>query len=254
MGKYWAYVKRNPVMFLSAFLVFGLLLFLLTRGGGSAASSGGTVIASGPSEAFQAQAMAIGAQNQQAQLAANVQLTTAQIAANAQANAQAIELEALTRQLDSSENLAVMSMQLSLREMENTRAITSEQTQASIQALQSQLQFGLATTEANNQASVDMATIAYDAQITQMALGAQLQRDMLEAQVDMFNSSLEVQKDANILSTIQTAKKKDRDTLLGAFLANRSGQAFSGGKGDDYISIGAPANYNAGYVPNAATV
>jgi hypothetical protein len=251
MGKYWAYVKRNPVMFGVAFVVFALLLFVLTRSGGSAAS-GTTVISSGPSEGFQAQAMAINAQSQQAQLAANVQL-----------QGQALELEALTRNLDSQENLAILSMQFGLAELEANRAISSEQTAASLAALTQQLNYGLATTEANIQGSVDMATIAAESATTQMMINASIQRDMIGAQMDMFNTQIRAQQDANILSTIQTAKKKDRDTLIGAFLANRSGQGFTGGKGDDRIVLAAPSNnnnmgyvpnFNAGYVPNAAVM
>jgi hypothetical protein len=252
MGKYWAYVKRNPTIFIGAVIVFGLLLFLLTRGGGS--STGSTsVIASGPSEAFQAQALAISAQQQQAQLAANVQL-----------QGQALELEALTRQIEGQENLAILSMQMGLAELEANRAISSEQTAASLAALTQQLNYGLATTEANIQGSVDMATIAAESATTQMMINASIQREMLAAQTDMFNTQVRAQQDANILSTIQTAKKKDRDTLIGAFIANRSGQAFTGGKGDDRIVIGAPVgvqsnigyvpNFNAGYVPNNSTV
>lgn len=251
MSKYWAYVKRNPVMFGVAFVVFGLLLFALTRSGGGAAG-GSTVISSGPSEGFQAQAMAINAQAQQAQLAANVQL-----------QGQALELEALTRQLDSQENLAILSMQMGIAELEASRAITSEQTAASLAALTQQLNYGLATTEANIQGSVDMATIAAETSTTQMMINASIQRDMLGAQMDMFNTQVRAQQDANILATIQTAKRKDRDTLLGAFIANRSGQSFVGGKGDDRLVISAPntqnnigfvPNFNAGYVPNAAVM
>jgi len=243
MGKYWQYVKRNPTLFIGVVVVFGLLIFLFTRGSSSSGSS--TVISSGPSEAFQAQAMAINAQGQQAQLAANVQL-----------QGQAIELEALTRQLDSQENMAVLQMQYALQELEATRAISSEQTLASLTALQSQLNYGLATTEANIQGSVDMANIAAQSATTQMMINAGIQREMIIAQTDMFNSQLSAQKDANILSTIQTAKKKDRDTLIGAFLANRGGQSFVGGKGDDLLVIGAPNNTNSniGYVPNLAVM
>lgn len=254
MSKYWAYVKRNPVMFAIAFVTVGLLLFLLMSRSGSSGGGSTSVISSGPSEAFQAQALAVNAQQQQAQLSANVQL-----------QGQALELEALTRQIEGQENLAILQMQYGLQELEVSRAISSEQTNASIIALQSQLNYGLATTEANIQGSVDLATIAADNATSAMLINAGLQRDIMIQQSQLFQAQLDASVNQGILSTIQTAKKKDRDTLLGAFIANRSGQSFTGGKGDDRLVIGAPSTqsnigyanlgqYQSGYTPNAPVV
>lgn len=243
MSKYWAYVKRNPVMFGVAFITFGLLLWLLmSRGGGSASAS--NIINSGPSEAFQAQAMAINAQQQQAQLAANVQM-----------QGQALELEALTRNIEGQENLAILGMQMQLAELETSRAITSEQTIASLSALQAQLQYGLATTEANNQASVDMATAAYDAQIAQMAIGAGLQRDLLATQADMFNTQVSASLASQSLAMVQTLRRRDRDETLQILSAQFSGNPVSyvNPRGPAIISGSANTN-NIGYTPNVAVM
>lgn len=253
MGKYWAYVKRNPYVFGVAFVVFALLLWLVLGRGVS--SSGSTnVISSGPSEAFQAQAMAINSQQQQAQLAANVQMQRG-----------ALELEALTRQIDGQENMAVLQMKYALRELEVNESISSKQTAASLAALTQQLNYGLATTEANIQGSVDMATVAAESATTQMLINASIQREMIGAQTYMFTKQLQTAETQGILATIQTAKKKDRDNLLGAFMAQRGGVSYAGGNGDDRIVLGAPVNGNymgyaqvsapnAGYVPNGSVI
>lgn len=239
MSKYWAYVKRNPVMFGIAFVTFGLLLWLLmSRGTGGAGAS--TIISSGPSEGFQAQAMAINAQQQQAQLAANVQL-----------QGQALELEALTRQLNAQENLAVLGMQAQLAELEASRAISSEQTMASLTALQAQLSYGLATTEANNQASVDMAQAAYDAQVAQMAIGAAMQRDLMNTQLRGMEIQAQTAVQQQSLAMVQTLRRRDRDETLQILGTAFSGNpvTFSNPRGPAIVSGSANTN-NIGYVPN----
>jgi hypothetical protein len=45
-----------------------------------------------------------------------------------------------------------------------------------------------------------------------------------------------------MLGALGSLKKKDRDTALGAILATNAGYGFSGGRGDDYISIPGPNN------------
>lgn len=192
MNKYWQYVKKRPALFISAAVVFGLLLFVVTRSGGGAASGGGTVISQGPSEALQAQDMAI-----------NASLASAQISANTELQRGAMELEALSRQIEGQENLAVLAMRGMIAELDTNRAISSEQTQASLAALNAQLSYGLAGQESANQASVDMARIAADAGTQQLAINAAMQRDIV-------NRTLE----ANITQTaLQTSLQRDQAAM-----------------------------------------
>lgn len=201
MNKYWQYVKKRPALFIGAAVVFGLLLFAVTRSGGGA-GAGGAVISQGPSEGLQAQAMAI-----------NAGLAGAQISANTELQRGAMELEALSRQIEGQENLAVLAMRGMLAELDTNRAISSEQTQASLAALNAQLSYGLAGQESANQASVDMARIAADAGTQQLAINAAMQSDIV-------NKTLE----SNVTQTaLQTGLQRDQmamQTALQISLAN----------------------------------
>lgn len=182
MSKYWEYVKKRPGLFIGAAVVFGLLLFAVTRSGGSASASGPAVVSSGPSEALQAQAMAI-----------NAGVATAQLSANVELQRGAMELEALSRQIEGQENLAVLAMRNELAQMETSRAISSEQTAASLAALTAQLSYGMQTQEINNQASVDMARIAADSNTQQLMINATMQSNMVAQTVGLQKEQLRTQ-------------------------------------------------------------
>ena len=244
------YVKKNPVMFGGIIIVFGLLLWLLMSGrGGGAASGGGTVVSSGPSEALQAQAMQVNAGVQTATLQANAALQSKQIEAAMSQQRGALELEALTRNIEGQENLALMQQQYMIAELESNRALSSEQTAASLAALQTQMSYSLAQTESNNQAMIDYASVAADSATTQLAINAALQRDLSSQQLEAYKYGADVAVKQASLSAIGMLKKKDRDTALGAFFASNSGQGFTGGKGDDRISF----MPSAGYLPSGSS-
>lgn len=221
-----SYVKKNPVMFGAIFVVFGLLLWLLMNRG---ASGGGSTqyVQSGPSEALQAASMQTGAAIQAKQIDAAVQTQMG-----------AMQLEALSRQIEGQQGIALLEAQYRTAELAASERMSELQTTASLAALQSQLNNQAAMNESNNQFMVDYARQAQEAATTQVAINAALQRDLGAQQLDAYKYGLDTSIKQGILSMIPSLKKKDRDTALGAFMATEAGYGFSGGKGDDYIRIG----------------
>lgn len=235
----WSYVKQNPWLFGGIFLVFGVGVYLIVnRGGGSGStSSGSTIISAGPSEAFQAQAMAINAQENSQALAFQIQREE-----------NALALEAAAMQIEGQQNIAILQQQLSLTELETNRSISSEQTAASLAALNAQLNSSFAMQESNNRAGVDMARMVQETATQQLAIGAMMQTRMGEQQLEAFKIQTAAARDQALIAQVGTLKRKDRDTALGALIATGAGYGFDGGKGDDRIIIGggsgAPINYN----------
>jgi hypothetical protein len=225
----WEYVKKNPVMFGVIFVVFGLLLWLLINRGASGGSGSTTYVASGPSEALQA-----------ANLQAGTQIQLAQISANSANNQAAFQLEALSQQIEGQSAIAALEMQFRTLELAASERMTALQTNASLAALQAQLNTQAAMTESNNAFALDYAKTAQDAAVATVAINAALQRDLSAQQLQAYESGLRTSVLQGILATIPSLKKKDRDTALGGFLASVNGQSFTGGRGDDRISIGAP--------------
>lgn len=227
MAKFsFAYVKKNPVMFGVIFVVFGLLLWVfLNRGSGGSTS----YVTTGPSEQLQA-----------ANLQAGVAVQMKQIDAQMSNNMGAMQLEALTRQIEGQQSIAVLEMQRSLAELASNERMGELQITASLTALQAQLNNSLAITEANNQFQVDYATIAAESATQMVAINAALQRSMSADQLEAYKYGLDTSVKQGILATIPSLKSKDRDTLLGAFIANNAGQGFIGGRGDDTIVIAPP--------------
>jgi hypothetical protein len=137
-------------------------------------------------------------------------------------------------------------MQFRTIELAASERMTSLQTNASLAALQAQLNTQAAMTESNNAFALDYARTAQDAAVATVAINAALQRDLSAQQLQAYESGLRTSVLQGILATIPSLKKKDRDTALGGFLASVNGQPFTGGRGDDRISIGAP---NASILP-----
>lgn len=226
----WEYVKNNPVMFGVIFVVFGLLLWVLINRGASGGGSGSTTyVASGPSEALQA-----------ANLQAGTQIQLAQISANSANNQAAFQLEALSQQIEGQSAIAALEMQFRTLELAASERMSALQTNASLAALQAQLNTQAAMTESNNAFALDYARAANEAAVTTVAIGAALQRDLGAQQLQAYESGLRTSVLQGILATIPSLKKKDRDTALGGFLASVNGQPFTGGRGDDRLVIGAP--------------
>lgn len=226
-----AYVKKNPVMFGAIFVVFGLLLWLLMNRG---ASSGGAsqVIQTGPSEALQAAAMQTGAAIQ-----------AKQIEASAASAMGAFQLEALSRQIEGQQSIAILEAQYRTAELAANERMSELQTTASLAALQSQLNAQTAAIDSNNQFMVDYARVATDAATTQTAINAALQRDLGAQSLAGYKYGIDASLKQSILATIPSLKKKDRDTALGAFMATNAGYGYSGGSGDDRIVIGGGSGY-----------
>jgi hypothetical protein len=198
----FAYVKSNPVMFGVIFVVFGLLLWMLLNKGHSSGST--QYVASGPSEALQATALQAGTQVQLAQIG------------NAQATQMgAIQLEALSRQLEGQQNLAVLETQFHTLELASNERMGDKQIEASLGALQAQLNNNLATTESNNGFMVDYARVAADSATNQIAINASLQRAMSQDQLEAYEYGTDAAIKNNLInasfSQIQFMKKRDRD-------------------------------------------
>lgn len=227
----WGYVKQNPVMFGIIFLVFGLLLWVLINRGGSASASGGTTyVASGPSEALQA-----------ANLQAGTQVQLAQIQANTANNASAFQLEALSSQIEGQLAVTALEAQFRTLELASNERLTELQTNASLAALTAQLTTQRAMSADANSFALDYARAANDAAVSTVMINAALQRDLGAQQTEAYKAGLQTSILQGVLATIPSLKKKDRDTALGGFLATLGGQGFTGGRGDDRISIAPPS-------------
>ncbi len=205
-----SYVKSNPVMFGSIFVVFGLLLYLAMNKG---ASSGSTqYVTTGPSEALQATNAQIGASLQAKQIDAAV--------ANQQSQAQ---LAALTAQINGQQVVANMQMQVSMAELTANTALSSKQIDASLLALHSQLDNQLDLANANNTFMVDYAKVAADNATAQVMINAALQRDMGAQQVDLQKSLSQDQLKAytvgTLASVIPSLSKSDRDNTLNLLIS-----------------------------------
>jgi len=196
MAKFsFEYVKKNPMLFGTIFVVFGLLLWVLMNRGGSSGSTQ-YVSTGGPSEALQAAQMQTGAALQAKQI-------DAAVAAN---NANA-SLAALTAQIQGQANIANMQMQVSFAELAANSALGSKQIDASLLALQAQLDNQLDVTTANNTFMVDYARVAADSATQQVAINAALQRALSSDQLQAYQTGA-------LASVIPTLKGNDRDNTL----------------------------------------
>lgn len=195
------YVKKNPVMFGAIFVVFGLLFWLLiNRGGGNAATQ---YVQTGPSEALQA-----------ANLQAATQIQGAQIQASSQNAIAAYQLEAMTRQLEGQQSIAALELQYKTLELAVSERMTDKQTDASLLALQAQLNNSLALANENNSFMVDYAKVAADSAMQQVAINAALQRAMSADQLEAYKVGAEVSKIGMLASVIPTIKPNDRDNAF----------------------------------------
>lgn len=149
-------------MFGAIFLVFGLLLWImLSRGSSSSAST--TVAASGPSDA---------------QLQASVALQTAQIGGQVQLGMGQLSLAANADNNKTQEDLAALSLQANLAQIQADNVNNNAQIEALLGAMSMQLANNLAITHDNNQFMIDYAKNAQDAATSQLMIGADLQKTL----------------------------------------------------------------------------
>lgn len=177
-------------MFGTILIVFGLLFwFMINRGSGS---RGITVSNSGPSDA-QVQA---GTAVQLAQLGANTQLAMGQLS-----------LAAQSQGIDAQQAIAAMEMQVRLAELAAQNQVANSTIEASLGALTLQLNSNLAITNSNNQFMVDYASVAAESATQQLLIGAALQRDLGEQQLEAFKFSAAA-------AVIPSLKKGRRDNAF----------------------------------------
>lgn len=205
------YVKKNPVMFGAIFLVFGLLIWLLINRG---ASSGSTqYVTQGPSEALQA-----------AQLSAGVALQGKQIDASVQTTMAGMQLEALTRQLAGSAAIANMEMQYRIAELGENSDLGRLQIQASLAALDAQLDNNLAITNANNSFMIGYASQANQAAVQTVAINAALQRELSRDQKEAFQTGAIM---SALPAAMGSAMDVDRDNVAALFAGLAMGKPMS---------------------------
>lgn len=205
-----AYVKQNPVMFGAIFVVFGLAFWLLmNRGSGG---GGSQVVQTGPSEALLA-----------TQLQAGTAVQMKQIDAAVASQMGALQLEALSRQIEGGQQMAVLEMQRSLAEMGASERMNELTVTASLAALEKQLDNSLATVQANNDFMIGYASVAAESATTQLAIGAALQRAMSADQLEAYKYGADTSLKGQALSMISSLKKKNRDEALTAINAANFG-------------------------------
>ena len=230
----WTYVKSHPIMFGVIVIVFGLLLLLLLNRKSSSSSS--TNVTSGQSDAQVAAAAQMG----MAQLGSQTQIQLATIGANVQIQQTQAQLamahEAAVLQLTQNQNnndtaISLAGLEAQLREAENAsnERLTARAQDASLMALNAQLNNALAMQENNNSFQLDYASLAYNSALEtvktnaalQATLGAQsadLQKTLSAQQLDAYKIStaanVQLTTNQQLLSVIPTLKSKDRDESL----------------------------------------
>lgn len=217
------YVKKHPVMFGAIVVVFGLLFWLLlNRGSGGGSAGGVSVVNSGPSDA---------------QVAAGTQLQLAQIGANSQVQMGQLSLAAAAAQIEGQTTIAQMELAYKTQELAAQHDLGEQTIQASLGALQLQLNNQLQTTNSNNQFMVDYAKVAADSATTQLMIGSALQRDLSAQQLEAFKYS-------TAASIIPTLKKGKRDNAFFALTGTVDQVAMAklgaGGGGFNPINVISP--------------
>jgi len=240
MMKYfsWGYVKAHPVMFGMIIIVFGLILFMLiNRRGGSAGQN--TVVTNGKTDAQVAAEMQMG----MAQLGAQTQLQVASLGAN-------VELARLNAQIaagqddnDTALALAGLGAQLSAAQIAAQERMTNRSTDASLSALNMQLQNAYASQVNNNQFAYDYAKLAYDSSIETVKTNAALTATLSAQQLDAYKYGTDAAIKQNLIGQIGSLKKKDRDESLQIISGNILGNPvpYYNGPGSAIVYGGVPA-------------
>jgi hypothetical protein len=194
------YVKKNPIMFGTIFVVFGLLLWFMMNRGSSSAGATTVVQGGGPSDA---------------QLAAATQVQLAQISAGAQTSLADRQLSALSMQTESQEHLAALSLTHAMAELQVEERLGVLGVEASLAGMTAQLNAQTQMSADNNAFMIDYARVAQDAATANVMINASLQRDLAGISAEAYRTS-------SLLSIIPTLKKKNRDEALLAIAGPRA--------------------------------
>lgn len=186
------YVKQHPVMFGTIFVVFGLFLWLMLNRGANSGSVSTTVVTPQPSDA---------------QIAAGLQLQTAQLDANTQVALGQISLAGNRDNNQTQTDLATLALQASLAQIQSDHDLGNAQIEASLGALSMQLANNLAITHDNNQFMIDYAKNAQDAATMQVQINAALQAELSKDQLKAYTTGA-------MLAQIPNINKNNRDELL----------------------------------------
>src|ERR1044072_4748462 len=208
----WTYVKQHPVMFGGIVVVFGLILYMLmNRGSGAAAQ---TVVTNGKSDAQTAAEMQMG----MAQLGAQTQVQLANLGASVEMAKVNASILAAQDDNDTALALAGLSANLQAAQTAAQERMTNRATDASLSALNMQLQNAYASQVNNNQFAYDYASLAYDSALETVKVNAALQATMGAQQLEAFkygtDANVKLSTQQQLLSVIPTLKKKDRDESL----------------------------------------
>lgn len=196
----FAYVKKNPMMFGTIFVVFGLLVYLMLNksaaSSGTASSGVPSYISTGPTDAEIAGQVALG----QASIAANASNTQAQMQLAAiQAQNQA-QLAAITQQGQTDIALATLGAKVQLEGLAVDREISSKQIDAQTTAIMGQFATSLEMQRDQNATNLAFYKDANQTMIAQTQINANLQKDL---------STITA-----LQTMVQSARKKDRDNLI----------------------------------------
>lgn len=211
--------KGKPIYWIIGGLVLFVIFYLLFNRGGAASGGGGVnVISTGPSEAMQ-----------NASLQASTAIATAQIGAGIEA-----------ARIQVSRDTANLQAQIALAQLGSGERVALETLNAERSLAQLDAQTNLLVNEQNINYALETARVASETTLSLRKFETDMFSEQLAANRDMFRIQSENLITQSMIAQVSSLKAKDRDTALAAILATRSGQGFSGGKGDDYIYI-APA-------------
>lgn len=223
--------KGKPIYWVIGAVVVFVAFYMLFSGGSKSSSGGGgniVVQQSGPSEAAQLQAAQISAQLQSAQISGNIE-------------AMRVQSEAA---------LGQRSVELALAELSANQAFATQRLIADSEIANLNAETNLAINRDNLAYGADTAQLAAQTQVALRSMDIGLLNNQMATNARLFERQSAALVQQSLIQQVGSLKKKDRDTALAAITAANAGQGFSGGKGDDYISFGAPtANSTFGYAP-----
>jgi len=183
------YVKKNPIMFGTIFIVFGVFVYLyLNRG----ASGSTTVVSNGPTDA---------------QVSAQTQLALAQISANAQVQGYNAQVAALAQQGQNDLALAQVSRDVSLAQITADATSQHDATQAALTSTLAQITATQAMNADNNAFQLDYAKATYDASQHQLDAQIGLQKQLSADQLKAYQTG-------SLLAAVGQAPEIDRDNLI----------------------------------------
>lgn len=190
--------QGKPIYWIVGAVVVFVLFYLMLNKGGS--SSGATsYVATGPSEAMQAQALQAGTAIQGAQIAANIEAL----------RIQAGRETALAGATVASEQLA-SGERVAMAQLSHDTALANLNAQANMLINEQNIEYGIET-----------ARLAADTQLGLRALDIGLLQTQLETQAHMFQTQSTNLIAQSLIGQVGNLKKKNRDEAL-AYLASAS--------------------------------